>query len=89
VGARRVAPPAVVAGKGVVGRAKVGGGDQDGGATGVAPLWIVSALDLEASPAAETAVEQGSAQCSCVHAVALAVKVSVPTSASCGERRRK
>ena len=38
VGTRRVTPAAIVTGKSVVRRAEVGGGDEDGGAAGVAPL---------------------------------------------------
>ncbi|BAS87106.1 Os03g0822033, partial [Oryza sativa Japonica Group] len=69
VGARRVAPAAVVGGEGVVGRAEVGGGDEDGGAPRVAPLppGLVHALDLEARAAALPGVEQRRAQRRVVH----------------------
>ena len=50
--ARGVAPPAVVAREGVVRRAEVGGGDEDGGASRVAPPWVIGALDLEAGSTA-------------------------------------
>lgn len=86
---RRVAPPAIVTGLRVVWRTKVSGCDQDRGATRMAPLWVISALDLEASPTAKPIVEQSSAQSSRVHSVPLAVQVSIPTSPSCRERTKK
>jgi hypothetical protein len=88
VGAGRVAPPAVVGGQRVVGRAEVGGGDVDGGAPRVAPPppGLVLALDLEARAAAQPLVEQRRAQRRVVHAVALAVQVAVPASAACHNR---
>ena len=52
-----VAPAAIVIGQSVVWRAKVGGGDEDGGATSVTPLRLVRALDLEASTTAHAIVE--------------------------------
>ena len=58
---RRVAPPAVVRRQGVVRRAEVGGGDEDGGAPLVAPLRFIGTLDLKASTAAQPLVEQGGA----------------------------
>ena len=61
MGARGVAPAAVVAGEGVVGRAEVGGRHEYGGAAAVAPLGVVGALDLEACTAAEPVVEQSRA----------------------------
>lgn len=80
VGTRRVTPAAIVAGKSVVRWAEVGGGDEDGGAAGVAPLGVVGALDLKASATAEPAVEQCGAQCCRVDSVALAVEIPIPTS---------
>lgn len=80
--AGRVAPTAIVAGLSEVGRAEVGGGDEDGGLSGGAPPGVVAALDLEAGSAAEAIVEQSSAQCGSVDSVALAVEVAVPTSTS-------
>ena len=53
VSARRVAPPAVVAGESVVGRAVVGAADEHGGVPGLAPLRVVRALDLVARAACE------------------------------------
>ena len=73
VGARGVAPAAVVAGLGEVGRAEVGGRHEDGGAARVAPLGVVVALDLEARSAAQPLVEQRRAQRRRVHPVPLAV----------------
>lgn len=52
VGTRRIAPPTVVIGQGVVWGAKVGGGDEDGRVSGETPLGIVSTLDLKAGPTA-------------------------------------
>ena len=83
VGTRRVTPAAIVAGKSVVRWAEVGGGDEDGGAAGVAPLGVVGALDLKASATAEPAVEQCGAQCCRVDSVALAVEIPIPTSTPC------
>ena len=73
VGPGRVAPAAIVGGESVVGRAEVGGGDEDGGAAVVAPLGVVGALDLEAGPAAQPVVEERRAQRRRLHAVPLAV----------------
>lgn len=78
VGPGGVAPAAIVVGEGVVGGAKVGGRDQDGRTSGVAPAWVISALDLETSAAAQPIVEQRRAQRRRVHAVPLAVQISVP-----------
>ena len=73
VGARRVAPAAIVAGKGEVGRAEVGGGDDDGRPPRVAPPWILVALYLETRAATQPTVEQCRAQCCSVHPIPLAV----------------
>ncbi|CAA7389706.1 unnamed protein product [Spirodela intermedia] len=78
VGTRRVAPAAIVGGEGKVRGAEVGGGDEDGGASAVAPPGIVGALDLEARPAAQPVVEEGRAQRCSLHAVALTVQVAIP-----------
>ena len=51
---------------------EVDGGDEEGGAAGVASLGVVSALDLRANAAAEPAIEPRGAQCCCVDPVALA-----------------
>lgn len=80
--ARGVAPAAVIVWQGVVGRAEIGGCHQYGGAARVAPLAVLRrvALHLEAGAAAEPVVKQRRAQCRRVHAVTLAVQISVPTS---------
>ncbi|RWW08953.1 hypothetical protein GW17_00027587 [Ensete ventricosum] len=83
VGAGRIAPPAIVRGERVVGRAEVGSRDEDGGAPSVAPLRIARALDLEARPAALPLVEQRRAQSRRLHPVPLAVQVPIPTRPSC------
>lgn len=57
----RVAVAAAVRGEAVVGRAEVGGGDDDRGA-GDAPPQILHAADLEAGPAGLAALEQRLAQ---------------------------
>ena len=72
----------MVVGEGVVGRAEVGGRHDDGGAPRVARLGVVGALQLEARPAAQPAVEQRRAQRRRVNPVPLAVQVPVPTSAA-------
>lgn len=77
----RVAPPAVVVGQVVVGRAKVGGGDRDG--AGQAPPGLPAAPHLVACPAREPVVKQGRAQGRSVGAVALTIQVSVPTCPTC------
>ncbi|KAK3005132.1 hypothetical protein RJ639_017856 [Escallonia herrerae] len=61
VGARRVAPPAIVVGQVIVGRAEVGGSDENGGAAAEAPLRGVDTLELKTSTAAEAIVEKGRA----------------------------
>ena len=86
MGAGRVAPAAIVAGKSIVWWAEVGSGDKNGGAAGVAPRGVIGALEFETSAATESIVEECCAQCSCVHAVPLAVKVTVSTSSTCGEK---
>lgn len=73
----RVAPTAGVVREGVVGRAEVGGGDDDGARE--APAVVVDAADLEAGAAAEAVVEEGGAQRRRARAVPLAVQVPVPT----------
>lgn len=76
----RVAPTAIVIWQSVVGRAEIGGSDENGGAAGVAPLPFVRTLDLEARPAAEPFVEQRRAEGGGVYSIALAVQVSISTS---------
>lgn len=76
----RVAPPAVVVGECVVGRAEVGG-RHDGGARQAAPA--AGAPDLKARAAALPVVEQRRAQGRRVRPVARAEHVAVPTRSSC------
>lgn len=83
MGARRVAPAAVVVGQGVIRRAEICGRNEDGRAARVAPLRLVFALNLEAGAAAEPLVEKRRAQRRRVDTVALAVQVAVPTSTPC------
>lgn len=85
MGARRVAPATIVAGKSEVRRAEVGGGYKDGRAARVAPSRVIVALDLEASAATQAIVEERCAQCCCVHSISLAVQIPVPTSTTCTE----
>jgi hypothetical protein len=60
MGARRVAPPAVVAGQRPVGRAEVGGGDRDAGLAPPRVRPLAVARDLVALPARRAVVvEQG------------------------------
>jgi len=73
VGARRVAPAAIVAGEGEVGRAEVGGGDDDGRSPRVAPPWILVALYLKTCATTQSVVEQCRAQSCSVHPIPLAV----------------
>lgn len=58
--ARRVTPAAVVVRQSVIRRAEVGGGDEDGGAAGIA-RFIVRTLDFKAGSAAQAAIEERSA----------------------------
>jgi hypothetical protein len=89
VGARRIAPAAVVGRERVVGRAEVGGRDDDGARqAGVAPAPGGFAPDLEAGAAAEAVVEERRAQRRRVGAVPLAVQVAVAASASCTDESR-
>lgn len=85
MGARRVAPAAIVTRKSVVGWAEVSGGDKDGGTTGMAPLWVVGALELKTRPTTLPLVEQCRAQRRRAHTISLAVQVAVPTSPTCGK----
>ena len=57
MGARGVAPPSVVAGQSVVGRAEVGTRYEDGRTARMAPPGIVGAFELEARPAAQSVVK--------------------------------
>ncbi|KAF7816436.1 factor of DNA methylation 1-like isoform X1 [Senna tora] len=82
----RVAPAAVVAGESIVGRAKVGGRDEDRRTAGMAPLWVIATLDLEARSAAKSIVKQSSAQSRRVHTVPFTVQVPVPTCSSCTQQ---
>ena len=80
MGAGRVAPPAIIAGKSVVWRAEIRSSDEDGRAAGMAPLGVVSALYLEAGAAAQAVVEQRRAQSRRLHAIALAVQIPIAAS---------
>lgn len=80
MGAGRVAPPAVVAGKRIVWRAEIRSSDENGRAAGMAPLGVVAALYLEAGAAAQAVVEQGRAQSSRLHSIALAVQIPIAAS---------
>jgi hypothetical protein len=88
VGARRVAPAAVVGGERVVGRAEVGGRHHDGARQArVAPAPRRVAAHLEAGAAAEPVVEERRAQRRRVGAVPLAVEVAVPARTACTNAR--
>ena len=80
---RRVAPPAVVAGLGVVGRAQVGGGDGHRHARLAPPAVLLVALHLVALPARRAAVEHRQAQRRRVRAVPRRVQVAIPARATC------
>jgi hypothetical protein len=89
VGARRVAPAAVVGRERVVGRAEVGGRHHDGARqtrAAAAPRRV--APHLEAGAAAEAVVEERRAQRRRVGAVPLAVEVAVPTRPACMDAPR-
>ena len=85
VGARRVAPAAVVAGQPIVRRAEVGGGDGHRGAGPLAPrrVRLVVAGDLVALAAGGAIVEERRAQRRRARAVPLRVEVPVPARAAC------
>jgi hypothetical protein len=77
--ARRVAPPAIVAGLLVVGRAEVRGRDhQRRRRAGLAPVGAVHALDLVATAAGRAVAVQHRAHRHRLHAVALRRRVLVP-----------
>ena len=76
-----VAPPPIVVGLLGVWRAEVGGGDGDCG--GGAVLGVVDASDLVAGAAGEAIVEESSAQCRCLEAVALFEEIAVPAGSFC------
>ena len=83
VGARRVAPAAVVGRERVVGRAEVGGRDDDGARQArVAPAPGGVAPHLEAGAAAEPVVEERRAQRRRARPVPRAVQVAVPARAA-------
>jgi hypothetical protein len=81
---RGVAPAPIVVGQRVVGRAEVGGRDDDGARE--APLGVALALHLVAGSAAQAVVEQRGAQSSRVGAVSLAVKIAIPAGPAHGAR---
>jgi hypothetical protein len=86
VGARRVAPPAVVGVLRPVGRAQIGGRHRDHRRAAVAPGGA-RAPDLVARPAPVPVLEQRRAQRRRVRAVPGRVQVAVPTRPTCGERQ--
>lgn len=67
---RRIAPPTVVVGQGIVRGAEVSGSDSDG--TGEAPTGVVVASHLITRSAAQAIVEQSSAECCSVSPIPLA-----------------
>jgi hypothetical protein len=52
MGARRIAPAAIVVRQSIVRRTEIGGGDQNRRVTRVAPLWVVHTFDLKAGSTA-------------------------------------
>lgn len=89
VGTRRVTPSAIVVRECEIRRAEVSGGDEDGGAAGMAPPRVLVAFNFKASTAAKPVVEQRRAKRRRVHSVSLAVQVSISTSTSCKSQKHK
>lgn len=79
--ARRVAPPAIVIGLGVVWWAEVGGSDGDGAIA--APLLAVVAAELKAGAAGEAIVEEGCAECRGGQTITLVEEVSIAACTLC------
>ncbi|KAM2568865.1 hypothetical protein TB2_009049 [Malus domestica] len=71
---------------GEVWQEKVGGCDKNGGTARFALLWLIGALEFEASSTAQAAVKESHTQRIRVHFVALTVQISVPTSLSYSSR---
>ena len=93
MGPGRVAPPSIVARQRVVRRAEVRSRHEYRWRPRMAPVPVrlIRTLNLEARPAAEPIVEQSSAQRRSVHAIALAIQVTITTRATykAGENRVK
>ena len=83
MGARRVTPAAIVTRKSVIGGTKIGSRNEYRRATGMAPLGVISALDLKASTTAESIVVQSSTQSGSVNTIPLAVEIPIPTRTTC------
>jgi hypothetical protein len=82
VRSRDIAPSTVIAGFREVGWTEVGGSDGDGFIGRQAPLAPV-ALELEASSATDSVVEQDGAQGCCVGAVSFSVQIPISTRTTC------
>lgn len=78
---RGIAPAAIVVRELVVRWAEVGGSDGDGAHK--TPFGVINAPQLVAGTTVGALVEQSSAQCCSVCAVAIAVQVAITTCPSC------
>lgn len=78
---RRIAPATSIIWQSIVWWAEIGGGDHNG--AWQAPFWVVNAPNLIARPAAQTIVEESSAQSCSVCTVPLAIQVAITTSPTC------
>lgn len=52
MGARRIAPATIVVRQSIVGRAEIGGRDQNRRVTRVTPFWVIHTFDLKAGSTA-------------------------------------
>jgi hypothetical protein len=77
----RVAPTPCIVRESIVWWAEIGGCNDNG--AWQAPFRVTHALNLIARPAAQTIVEQSSAQSRSVRPIPLAVQVPIPTSSTC------
>jgi hypothetical protein len=82
----RVAPTPCIVRESIVWWAEIGGCNDNG--AWQAPFRVTHALNLIARPAAQTIVEQSSAQSRSVRPIPLAVQVPIPTSSTCTKNRQ-
>lgn len=88
MGTRRVTPAPIITRLCEIRGAKVGGGDENRGASGMAPPLILGAFDFKTSTTTIPIVKQRRTQRRRVDSIALAVKISIPTSTTCEKKHK-
>lgn len=88
MGTRRVTPAPIIARLCEIRGAEVGGGDEDRRTSGMAPPGILGAFDFKTSTTTIPIVKQRRTQRRRVDSIALAVKISIPTSTTCKKKKQ-